>query len=102
MVNKSEYIYNNTQVPENYTTLMQQSNQFTAHTMGFAIVGIVWVIAFFSLSQYPNLDTLKASTWVAWLTSFVLSLTGIVQTGFTFLLFLFVAGMTAYSAMGRR
>lgn len=102
MVNKSLYKYNNTESPETYAELMRQSDKFAGNTLGLSIVGVIWVIAFYSLANYPNLDALKASTWVAWLTSFVLSLMGVVSTGFTFLMFLMVSAMTAYSAMGQR
>lgn len=101
MVNTSATKYNVTSV-DSYSGLIQDVNIFVGGTVGIGLVLVIWLITFFSLQSYPNMDALKASTWVAWLTSLFMTLVGVVEPSFSILLFIMLLAITGYSSRPRR
>lgn len=101
MVNTSKTKYNVTS-PEEYTGLFRQVNEFTGGSVGIGLILIVWMISFFSLQNYRNIDALKSSTFIAWLLSLFMTLMNVTKPAFSFLLLIALLAMTAYSSKGRR
>lgn len=97
MVNETVMKYNTTSIDANsFTGLFQISNDFMNGGLGYGLVFTVWLISMASLSQYPNLDAVVSSTYLAWLTSIMFAVLGVVPTTFPAVLFFIVAGVTAY------
>jgi len=103
MVNTSAMRYNTTEISANsLSDLLVQTNQFMNGSMAYAMVFIVWLISMSVMSNYPNIDTLKASTYTAWLASVLFSVFGVVSASFPIVLFILVAGLTAYQEVNTR
>lgn len=103
MVNKSVFKYNVTEkTPENFPEIMETATQFTGGGFPYAIIFLVFIISFFSLASYPNLDTIKASVFMSWITSGFMAVIGIIQPSFVILLSLVLAATTAYSSLQGR
>lgn len=101
MVNASKTKYNVTS-PEEYTGLFRQVNEFTGGSVGIGFVLIVWVISFFSLQNFSNVDALKSSTFIAWLLSLFMTLMKVTKPALSILLFVLLLALTGYSSKGRR
>jgi len=101
MVNASQTKYNLSS-PESYEGLFTSVNGYVGGSLGMGLILVIWIITFFTLQTYPNIDALKASTWVAWLMSLFMTLVGLIQPAFSILLFIVVLATTAYSAKPRR
>lgn len=91
----------NTTSAETVSGLMVQVNGYVGGTMGVGLVLMTWIIAYYSMQQYPNMDALRGSTWVAWLTSMFATILGILTPSFSILLFLIVVALTGYGYSNR-
>jgi len=101
MVNVSQTKYNVSSTSD-FTGLFKQVNEFTGGAVGIGFILTVWLIVFFSLQNYRNVDALKASTWVAWLLSLFMTLLKVIRPAFSVLLLIVLLAATAYSSKGRR
>lgn len=89
--------YNTTNATaQSFTELMQLSNEYMGGGLGYGLIMVFWVLSFTVLNQYPNLDALKASTYVAWLSSVLFAVFDLVRPTFPMALFLAVAALAAY------
>lgn len=95
--------YNTTQIdPNSFSDLLFLGNKFMGGGLAYGIVMIIWLVSMATLAQYPNLDTLKTSTYIAWLTSVLFTVFGVVSPTFPAALFVLVAGITAYQTTQTR
>lgn len=89
--------YNTTDASaQSFTELMRLSNEYMGGGLGYGLILVFWVLSFTVLNQFPNLDALKSSTYVAWLSSLMFAVFGLVRPAFPMALFLVVAGLAAY------
>lgn len=99
MVNTSAMKYNTTEISANsFSDLLVHGNKFMNGGLAYGLIFIVWLVSMAALANYPNLDTLKTSTYIAWLTSVLFAVFGVVSATFPIALFVLVAGLTAYQS----
>lgn len=97
MVNTSVMKYNTTEIQANsFSELLVYGNKFMGGGFAYGIIFIVWLVSMAALANYPNLDTLKTSSYISWLTSVLFAVFGVVETTFPIALFILVAAITAY------
>jgi len=102
MVNTSVMKYNTTNMTaDSFSDLLIYSNSFMNNGLAYGLIFIVWLVSMAALANYPNLDTLKTSTYIAWLTSVLFAVFGVISTAFPIALFVLVAGLTAFQSQGR-
>ena len=88
--------YNTTEISVNsFTGLMETANGFMGGGLGYGMIFIFWMISMTVLSNYPNIDALKSSTYISWIASILLSVFGIVDPTFPMVMFFLVAGLAA-------
>lgn len=89
--------YNVTEIEVNsFSDLFFEANMFMGGGLGYGVVFVVWLISFTTFSQYPNTDSLVASTYSAWLTSILFAVFEVVPSSFPLVLFIVVAAVSAY------
>ena len=96
-LNQTGMPYNTTKDISSFQGLFVQSNEFMGGGLALGIIFSLWIISFYSFSEYASIDALKASTWVSFLASSLLSLLEIVSPSYSFLLLVVVLAMTANS-----
>lgn len=95
--------YNTTELSaESFTGLMQFANKSMGGGLAYGLIFVFWLISMSVLAQYPNIDTLKASTYTAWLSSVLFAVFELVDPAFPMALFFLVAGLTAYQEVIRQ
>ncbi|WP_096389604.1 hypothetical protein [Halopenitus persicus] len=82
---------------QTFEGLFQRSNEFMGGGFGFGILLVVWGISFYTLNDFPVRDSVSASTYVTFLTSAILTLIGVVEPAFTFVLLISSITMAAYN-----
>lgn len=92
--------YNTTQDFTAIQDLFVASNTFMDGGLAMGIIFSLWAISFYSFSRFNSFDSLQASTWVAFLTSALLSLLDIISSSFSFLFLTLVLAITAYKMTG--
>jgi hypothetical protein len=94
--------YNTTNLDANsFSELLQFANSSMNGGLAYGFVFVFWLISMAVLSEYPNVDTLKASSYTAWLSSVLFAVFGVVDPAFPMALFFVVAGLTAYQEVNR-
>jgi len=95
--------YNTTEISaESFTGLMQFANKSMGGGLAYGMIFVFWLVSMSVLAQYPNVDTLKASTYTAWLSSVLFAVFELVSPAFPMALFILVAGLTAYQEVIRQ
>lgn len=94
--------YNTTELTANsFSELLNSANGFMNGGLAYGLIFVFWFVSFTALSNYPNVDTLKASSFTAWLSSVLFAVFGVVDPTFPMVLFFLVAGLTAYSEINK-
>lgn len=97
MVNASDMPYNTTDISANsFSDLLVEGNSLMGGSLAYGMIFVVWIVSMSVMSQYPNTDTLKASSYTAWLTSALFAIFGVIRPDFPIVLLILLAGLTAY------
>lgn len=100
MVNATKY--NTTTLDANsFSELLQFANGTMNGGLAYGFIFVFWLISIAVLSEYPNIDSLKSSSYIAWLSSVLFAVFGVIDPAFPMALFLVVAGLTAYQEVNR-
>lgn len=103
MVNQTELKYNvANQSVNDFQSLMRSATEFTNGGFAYSGIFLVWIITFYSLSNYPNLDSFKAASFTAWIVSGFMAVMGIIQPSFVIFMTVVVAAATAYGSQAQR
>lgn len=86
---------------ESFTGLMQNANSLMNGSLGYGLIMAVWLISMAVLASYPNIDTLKTSTYIAWLSSILFSVFNVVNPSVPMALFLAVAGLASFQYLNQ-
>mgnify|MGYP006926862837 FL=1 len=97
MTNKSEvFEYNVSGAGDSFPGLARTATEMTGGALPYTGIFLVWLISFFALSQFPNPDTLKASTFTAWLTSGFFAVMELIEPSFVVFMSLVLVATAAY------
>ena len=101
MVNTSVMPYNTTEISANsFSDLLVEGNALMGGSLAYGLIFVVWIVSMSVLSQYPNTDSLKASSYTAWLTSVLFAIFGVIRPDFPLVLLILLAALTAYDEVG--
>jgi len=102
-MNTSVTKYNTTELSaSSFSDVFRSANEFMGGGFGYGLIFVVWLVSMSLFSNYPNVDALKASSYIAWLTSVLFSVFGVVPATFPMALFILVAALVGYQQVNSR
>lgn len=89
--------YNVTEMDvSSFSGLLREANTFMGGGLGYGLLMVFWLVSMAVLSSYPNVDALKASTYITWIASILFTVFEVVDPTIPLAIFMGVAGMAAY------
>ena len=79
-----------------FSGLLREANTFMNGGLGYGLLVVFWLVSMATLSSYPNVDALKASTYITWIASILFSVFEVVDPTVPLAIFMGVAGMAAF------